>query len=610
MPTIQSVNPQIAPEIGKQKAEDIMPFASTIVPETGTDLLKKPRTIFTPRQAIKDVNKIQGEVDEISAGMEEQKAKLEEEAKTPPQVGVADYLASQGQPSSFSERAKLAEQYGIQNYTGTAEQNTRLLGILQAQPKPKELSPEEKRAEEMKGAIKGVFTPEQYEAQPYFRRPGETDEQYNARVEELRAEGVPEIQVGEEPAPLTPAEEFKKQIEDYADTIDNAYSKYTDNMNKLRTGAIPLTPEEQAQIDDINRVFGELREQQLTANQNFEKATEIIGIGAGRQRFAPLVHLGNVKQAVDKGIKKISEIESKRLSTINELKMAIRDKNYKMIGEAYDRFREYSADKMKTIEGIYNVARDEQDRIDSIISEQNKLIMEENQRIQERKEDLLEEATKNFAPQEIINAIQGAETIEEAISSAGEYLQQGTGDVGDYLFYKRQQISNGLPYVDYQTFKKSNRTGTQTERDRAMRSEAFSKIMDEFNKVMEATPFVSVLPVAGLKQPQPKEYVPSDKYLELRRQYGTYIGDVDDFDDTFSYLLNPKDRKKYGIGYLKAEEQLSLGEALQTATESFIQYRDVWGLSRKEAERQFMINQEISDIPPLVERVLDDVYSD
>lgn len=45
---------------------------------------------------------------------------------------VQDYLESQGQDGSYAARKKLASQYGIQNYRGTAQQNTQLLGILKS----------------------------------------------------------------------------------------------------------------------------------------------------------------------------------------------------------------------------------------------------------------------------------------------------------------------------------------------------------------------------------------------------------------------------------------------------------------------------------------------
>jgi len=46
---------------------------------------------------------------------------------------IVDYLKSVNQASDYGSRSKLAEQYGIKEYTGTAEQNTNLLNILRNQ---------------------------------------------------------------------------------------------------------------------------------------------------------------------------------------------------------------------------------------------------------------------------------------------------------------------------------------------------------------------------------------------------------------------------------------------------------------------------------------------
>lgn len=43
---------------------------------------------------------------------------------------IVDYLNSVGKDSSFAARKKLATDYGIQNYSGTAQQNTQLLNML------------------------------------------------------------------------------------------------------------------------------------------------------------------------------------------------------------------------------------------------------------------------------------------------------------------------------------------------------------------------------------------------------------------------------------------------------------------------------------------------
>ena len=46
---------------------------------------------------------------------------------------IVDYLKGKGQDSSYSARKKLAGQYGISDYSGTAKQNTQLLKALQGQ---------------------------------------------------------------------------------------------------------------------------------------------------------------------------------------------------------------------------------------------------------------------------------------------------------------------------------------------------------------------------------------------------------------------------------------------------------------------------------------------
>lgn len=49
----------------------------------------------------------------------------------PSATGIVDYLKSKGQKSDFDTRSKLAIKYGIKGYIGTAEQNNKLLMLLQ-----------------------------------------------------------------------------------------------------------------------------------------------------------------------------------------------------------------------------------------------------------------------------------------------------------------------------------------------------------------------------------------------------------------------------------------------------------------------------------------------
>lgn len=62
---------------------------------------------------------------------------------------IVDYLGSVGQASDFNSRKNLAGQYGIQGYTGTAQQNTQLLGALRGAP----VTPQEQITPTSAGAV-------------------------------------------------------------------------------------------------------------------------------------------------------------------------------------------------------------------------------------------------------------------------------------------------------------------------------------------------------------------------------------------------------------------------------------------------------------------------
>jgi len=59
---------------------------------------------------------------------------------------IVDYLASKGQPTDKASRAKLAAQEGIQNYSGTAEQNIQLLNKLKSKEKSSAQQPATQQA--------------------------------------------------------------------------------------------------------------------------------------------------------------------------------------------------------------------------------------------------------------------------------------------------------------------------------------------------------------------------------------------------------------------------------------------------------------------------------
>lgn len=56
-------------------------------------------------------------------------------------VSIVDYLLAQGKSATYGSRRKLAREYGIENYTGTAAQNTLLLEKLRGKASPVKKKP-------------------------------------------------------------------------------------------------------------------------------------------------------------------------------------------------------------------------------------------------------------------------------------------------------------------------------------------------------------------------------------------------------------------------------------------------------------------------------------
>jgi hypothetical protein len=51
-----------------------------------------------------------------------------------PENSIVDYLKVQGLPSDMASRKVIAEKHGIANYTGTSDQNIKLLALLRNPP--------------------------------------------------------------------------------------------------------------------------------------------------------------------------------------------------------------------------------------------------------------------------------------------------------------------------------------------------------------------------------------------------------------------------------------------------------------------------------------------
>lgn len=209
-----------------------------------------------------------------------------------------------------------------------------------------------------------------YEKNPYWKRPTESIDEYNTRIAQMRAGGViPPAETSPVDTAIkeaTPSDatltEANKIATGYVETLADMNAKvdaeYKDYQTKLANAyaGTDITPDQQAQLDAVNRKFDELKDLQITANKNYEGGTTAMGLVSGRSRYAPEIASGEIKAAVDSGIRKLNELEAQRASTLAELKDAFITKNAARIKDAWASYSEYTANKTKVLKEMHDIA--------------------------------------------------------------------------------------------------------------------------------------------------------------------------------------------------------------------------------------------------------------
>lgn len=205
-----------------------------------------------------------------------------------------------------------------------------------------------------------------YEKNPYWVRPGEKTDAYNARIAEMRAGGViPPAETTSEvdqkikeaggvtdfTAENTILADEKKRVEAENKKLDEDYVAMQTSLDNAYAGK-DITPEQKAELDLVNQKFNDLKELQITANKNYEGGVTAMGLVSGRSRYAPELEAGNIQSAVNSGISKLNSLEAERARTINELKQAFITKNVEKIQKAWENYSKVTSQKATNLKEL------------------------------------------------------------------------------------------------------------------------------------------------------------------------------------------------------------------------------------------------------------------
>jgi hypothetical protein len=154
--------------------------------------------------------------------------------------------------------------------------------------------------------------------------------------------------------PTTPAYDPNSAIDTAANNMNTAITQY-------QNGSFPLTADEQSQINGLQQTWDTLIQQQRDYNENYTGGVTSSGVVSGRSMYAPTIEMGNIKDSVDQGLTKVSNLEGQAADAIAKMKQAFQDKDYKAAQDAYKVANDTIAAKSQAIKDTTQAVKDQLD---------------------------------------------------------------------------------------------------------------------------------------------------------------------------------------------------------------------------------------------------------
>lgn len=277
---------------------------------------------------------------------------------------------------------------------------------------------------------------------------------------------------------LQPSE--RTDLEVLGDDFQTKSKQVQDTILNIQNGTIPLNAGEQAQVEALKQQFQQLIDQQGLVNKGAEGTANIRGYQTGAAEYDPSFQVKTIGTIVTTGLNKIADLNIKMAGAVAELTSSLKDKNIAAVKDAW---------------GIYQTAyKERKDALTKTIEESQKVMenarKEQYERVTKPIQDIDIELAKMGAPAAIRSAVINSKNVGEAISNAGDWLQTGTGIVGEYLFYKRQaEMARQVPmsFDDYQTVDANRKksiaaAGLGGGGLSSKEATIFNSIVDKYNK--------------------------------------------------------------------------------------------------------------------------------
>ena len=281
--------------------------------------------------------------------------------------------------------------------------------------------------------------------------------------------------------------------------LENDISQLDTRMNDLITEfdkySVDNDPVFQGQANSIRDQFSQLKDNMMRINRQRGAALQTMGYRTGTARYAGAIQAGIEGEELRQGNQRLADISRQEAQAIAEARQAFEEGSYKKYQMKLAGLEKIRENKSTTLKSINDKVSEYNKAFQELIKENNKQV-----------DDVLKEVSKNGAPSSVIAAISKVKSegggLGEALGAAGDYMQGGSGIVGEYNFYKRQAQAAGQMPMDFDSYQNvdANRKARATAVATGMYSSGQEKIISSLNdKIAQSDTFKRTSSMRGYK---------------------------------------------------------------------------------------------------------------
>jgi len=242
-----------------------------------------------------------------------------------------------------------------------------------------------------------------------------------------------------------------------AGQLDQQYEKDKAEINSAFTSRLAsFDAASRAIVDSIQGIYSARIQEQQDLNKRSLERYGTLGIRGGTGRYAPEIQNSILTGEEREGLKRIKTIAAEEAAAIAKAQQELTDKKYTAFVDSRNQINDLRKERQSQLEKLQEIAAKEQMRI----AEANQ---KEKETLAKYKNDALMELGKSGVTDvNVINGVKNAQDVSEIVKAAGENLIGGTGIIGEYNFYKKDAIRNGLTPLTFDAYqtRDANRKAT------------------------------------------------------------------------------------------------------------------------------------------------------